>query len=68
MLTQQICGVERVDKVAFKKPNVGQVILKDLRGNTEILYIMAKVRVNFYLRCLLISTSSSITQPSYLYC
>lgn len=42
MLTQQICGVERVDKVAFKKPNVGQVILKDLRGNTEILYIMAK--------------------------
>ena len=55
LLTQQICGVEKVDRVAFKKANIGQVVLKNLHGNTEILYIQGKVSITRILQLMLCS-------------
>ena len=40
----QIVAVESVDRHAFSKDNVGQMVIKDSSGHVNILYFQAKVR------------------------
>lgn len=39
----QVCAVERVDKQAFSKSNMGQIITRNPYGQIDILYFQAKV-------------------------
>ena len=41
--TKKILAVERVDELAFQKPNVFQVVSKDYEDTVQILYLAAQV-------------------------
>ena len=45
----QIIAVEFVDKSAFGKANLGQIITRNSRGNMEVVYFRAKVRIEYIL-------------------
>ena len=41
----RIVAVEMTDKTAFKRSNVGQIILRDANKNLEIVYFQTKVKM-----------------------
>ena len=46
----QIQAVERVDKHAFSRPTVGQVVTRNSQGHKEIIYFQAKVGDCYFYR------------------
>ena len=42
-LANQIRGVERVDKFAFSRSNMAQILIENAHGHLEVLYLQAKV-------------------------